>query len=99
MSGGGRDLTSLFARMRHGDAEAVNGVMSPLHAELYRLATLVTRLSTLDHRASRVVVRRFFCEHAHQEVCESLGEKLPTARRGSVFARCWLKTRLPRPRA
>ena len=38
MSGSGRDLTSLFARMRHGDAEAVNAVMSTLYAELHRLA-------------------------------------------------------------
>jgi len=28
MSGGGRDLTSLFARMRRGDAEAVKGAMT-----------------------------------------------------------------------
>jgi hypothetical protein len=66
MSASGPELTALFARMRRGDADAVNGVMSALY----------------------------------MEVCEMLGEKLPTVRRDWVFARSWLKTKLqPVPRA
>ena len=183
MSGGGRDLTSLFARMGQGDAEALNGVMGALYSELHRLAArhmrgearrhtlqptalvneaylrlmhgphlihnrqhffalaaqamrrvlvdharhkragkrgggfervalevvpgtqpydvdvlaldeALTQLARLDHRASRVVELRFFGGHTDQEVCEILGEKLPTVRRDWVFARCWLKTQL-----
>lgn len=182
MSGGGPDLTALFARMRHGDAEAANGVMSALYAELHHLAAhhmrgearqhtlqptalvneaylrlmhgpeivhdrqhffalaaqamrrvlvdharqkrarkrggglervtleivpggepynvdvlaldeALTALSKLDERASRVVELRFFGGHTDKEVCDILGEKLPTVRRDWVFARSWLKTR------
>jgi len=182
MSGGGPDLTALFARMRGGDVDAVNGVMSALYAELHRLAArqmrgearqhtlqptalvneaylrlmrgpdvvhdrqhffalaaqamrrvlvdharqkrshkrggglervtleivpggapynldvlaldeALTELSKLDERASRVVELRFFGGHTDKEVCEILGEKLPTIRRDWVFARSWLKTR------
>jgi hypothetical protein len=38
MASDGRDVTSLFARMRHGDPEAVKGVLSELDAELRLLA-------------------------------------------------------------
>jgi RNA polymerase sigma-70 factor (ECF subfamily) len=182
MSSGAPDLTALFARMRQGDVEAVNGVMSALYAELHRLAArqmraesrqhtlqptalvneaylrlmhgpdvvhdrqhffalaaqamrrvlvdharhkharkrgaglervsleivpggepynvdvlaldeALTALSKLDERASRVVELRFFGGHTDKEVCEILGEKLPTVRRDWVFARSWLKTR------
>ncbi|MES1254021.1 MAG: sigma-70 family RNA polymerase sigma factor [Acidobacteriota bacterium] len=175
-------MTALFARMRHGDGEAVNGVMSALYGELRRLAArhmrgearqhtlqptalvneaylrlmhgpdtvhnrqhflalaalamrrvlvdharqkrsrkrggglervtlefvpggepynvdvlaldeALTALAKLDERASRVVELRFFGGHTDKEVCEILGEKLPTVRRDWVFARSWLKTR------
>jgi RNA polymerase sigma factor (TIGR02999 family) len=178
------DLTVLFARMRHGDVDAVNGVMSALYAELHRIAArhmrgesrhhtlqptalvneaylrlmngldvvhdrqhflalaaqamrrvlvdharrkrarkrggglervtldivpggephnvdvlaldeALTALSKLDERASRVVELRFFGGHTDKEVCEILGENLPTVRRDWVFARSWLKTRFP----
>jgi RNA polymerase sigma-70 factor (ECF subfamily) len=49
MSGGGLNLTSLFARMRHGDAEAVNGVMEALYAELHRLAARQMRREARSH--------------------------------------------------
>jgi RNA polymerase sigma factor (TIGR02999 family) len=183
MSGGGLNLTSLFARMRHGDAEAVNGVIDALYAELRRLAARQIRreprghtlqptalvneaylrlmrgrvavndrqhflalaaqamrralvdharqkrarkrggglervtldvvpgagatavdvlaldealaeLSTLNPRASRVVELRFFGGYTDREVCEILGENLPTVRREWVLARSWLKARL-----
>jgi DNA-directed RNA polymerase specialized sigma24 family protein len=38
MSGSGRDLTSLFARMGQGETEALYGVMEALCPELHRLA-------------------------------------------------------------
>jgi RNA polymerase sigma-70 factor (ECF subfamily) len=183
MPSGDRNLTSLFVRMRHGDADAVNDVMDALYTELHRLAArhmrgeprrhtlqptalvneaylrlmhgplriydrqhflalaaramrhvlvdharqkragkrggrlqrvalnlaggvppfdvdvialdeALTELATLDPRASRVVELRFFGGHTDQEVCDILGEKLPTIRRDWVFARCWLKARL-----
>ncbi len=53
----------------------------------------LTALSKLDERASRVVELRFFGGHTDKEVCEILGENLPTVRRDWVFARSWLKTR------
>ena len=182
MPGSAPRLTTLFARMRHGDADAVNGIMSVLYAELHQLAArhmrgearqhtlqpmalvneaylrlvrgpdvvkdrqhffalaaqamrrvlvdharqkrsrkrggglervtldivpggepynvdvlaldeALTALSKLDERASRVVELRFFGGHTDKEVCEILGEKLPTVRRDWVFARSWLKTR------
>ena len=37
MSSGGLNLTSLFARMRHGDADAVNGVMNVLYLARLKL--------------------------------------------------------------
>ena len=59
----------------------------------------LTELAKLDERASRVVELRFFGGHTDKEVCEILGEKLPTVRRDWVFARSWLKTRFqPAPR-
>jgi len=182
MSGSGADLTVLFARMRHGDAEAANAVMGALYTELHHIAARHMRgeapqhtlqptalvneaylrlmhgpdtvhdrqhflalaaqamrrvlvdharqkrarkrggglervtleivpgkapynvdvlaldealvaLSQVDQRASRVVELRFFGGHTDREVCEILGEKLPTVRRDWVFARSWLKTR------
>jgi RNA polymerase sigma factor (TIGR02999 family) len=182
MSDSGPDLTPLFARMRHGDADAVNGVMNALYTELHHIAArhmrgearqhtlqptalvneaylrlmhgpdvvhnrqhflalaaqamrrvlvdharqkrarkrggglervtlellpgeepynvdvlaldeALTALSKLDERASRVVELRFFGGHTDKEVCEILGENLPTVRRDWVFARSWLKTR------
>ena len=182
MSGAGPDLTALFARMRCGDSDAANGVMSALYTELHHLAArhmrgearqhtlqptalvheaylrlmhgpdvvhdrqhflalaaqamrrvlvdharqkrarkrggglervtldlipggepynvnvlaldeALTELSKLDERASRVVELRFFGGNTDLEVCEILGEKLPTVRRDWVFARSWLKTR------
>jgi RNA polymerase sigma-70 factor, ECF subfamily len=182
MSASGRDLTALFARMRHGDAAAMDAVVGALYTELHHLAArqmrgearqhtlqptalvneaflrlmhgpdvvhdrqhflalaaqamrrvlvdharqkrarkrggglervtlevvpgeepfnvdvlaldeALTALSKLDQRASRVVELRFFGGHTDKEVCEILGEKLPTVRRDWVFARSWLKTR------
>jgi hypothetical protein len=37
MSGGGRDLTSLFVRMCHDETEAVAGAMYALSVALHRL--------------------------------------------------------------
>jgi RNA polymerase sigma-70 factor (ECF subfamily) len=183
MSGSSTDLTGLFARIRGGDAEAADRVMSALYAELHQIAArrmrrearqhtlqptalineaylrlvhgpdfihnrqhflalaaqamrrvlvdharqkrskkrggglervtlegvpdadlhdmdvvaldhALAELSKLDERAGRVVELRFFGGHTDKEVCEILGEKLPTVRRDWVFARSWLKTRL-----
>jgi RNA polymerase sigma-70 factor, ECF subfamily len=49
MSGGSLNLTALFARMRHGDSEAVNGVMAVLYAELHRLAARQMRREARSH--------------------------------------------------
>jgi RNA polymerase sigma-70 factor (ECF subfamily) len=38
MADGGSDLTVLFARMRGGDADALNRIMTALYSELHRLA-------------------------------------------------------------
>jgi len=49
MPGGGPNLTSLFARMRHGDAEAMGGVIDALYAELRRIAARQMRRETPCH--------------------------------------------------
>jgi RNA polymerase sigma-70 factor (ECF subfamily) len=49
MSGGGSDLTALFARMRGGDQDAVNSVMSVLYDELHRLASRQMRGEARQH--------------------------------------------------
>src|SRR5438094_568547 len=53
MSSDGLNLTSLFARMRHGDADAVNGVMDVLY-----LAALKVIGGALD-ASDREAVQRF----------------------------------------
>ena len=85
MSASGRDLTALFVRMRHGDAAAVNAVIGALYAELHHLVARQMRGEARQHTLQPTALVK--------EVCEILGEKLPTVRRDWVFARSWLKTR------
>ena len=49
MSDSSPDLAALFARMRLGDADAVNGVMSALYGELHRLAARQMRGEARQH--------------------------------------------------
>src|SRR4029079_7402752 len=43
------DLTPLFARMRHGDADAMKAVMNALYSELRRLAARQMRGEKRQH--------------------------------------------------
>jgi len=49
MSGGVTDLTALFARIRGGDAEAADRVMSALYAELHQMAARRMRGEARQH--------------------------------------------------
>jgi hypothetical protein len=46
MSGGSTDLTALLARLRGGDAEAADRVVSALYAELHQIAARSMWLKT-----------------------------------------------------
>ncbi|PYR92253.1 MAG: hypothetical protein DMF84_14180 [Acidobacteria bacterium] len=84
MTGGGRDVTSLFARIRHGDAEAVNGVTGASYAELRFLAARHIGGEARRHAFRAAALLNATYPRLVQQ----------TVRCDCVFAPSWLKERL-----
>jgi RNA polymerase sigma factor (TIGR02999 family) len=62
--------------------------------DVVALDEALTRLETLDPRASRVVELRYFTGLSEREAAEALGVSLSTLKRDWTFAKAWLHDQL-----
>ena len=68
----------------------VGTVVSERDEDLVALDEALSKLETVDHRASRIVELRYFTGLSEREAAEALGVSIATLKRDWTFAKAWL---------